>query len=80
MKGDVDFALGTFKEAYKSDGFGGKGEAFESQDALIAHVEKNGRPGAFDGSYVVEFEQDGIITTLTLKSLYTQLVIKRAAD
>lgn len=80
VKGDVDFALGTFKEAYKSDGFGGKGEAFESQDALIAHVEKNGRPGAFDGSYVVEFEQDGIITTLTLKSLYTQLVIKRAAD
>lgn len=79
MKGDANFALGTFKEAYKSDGFGGKGASFESQDALIAYVEQHGRPGAFDGNYVVEFEQDGIITTLTLKSLYTQLVIKKAA-
>jgi len=79
VKGDANFALGTFKEAYKSDGFGGKGASFESQDALIAYVEQHGRPGAFDGNYVVEFEQDGIITTLTLKSLYTQLVIKKAA-
>ena len=79
VKGDANFGLGTFKEAYKSDGFGGKGASFESRDALIAQVEQNGRPGAFDGNYVVEFEDNGIVTTLTLKSLYTQIVIKKAA-
>lgn len=68
--------LGAFKEAYTTDSWGEKKETFADLAAAIAHVEANGRPGAFDGGIIVVFETDGVATNLVMNQQYIYLLIK----
>lgn len=68
-RGDKDLGLGEFVSAYKAS-WGSNVGAFDSQEEVIAYVEKNGRPGGFDPDIVVTYQKEGMTTTVTLKSLY----------
>lgn len=72
----ADKGLGAFKEAYTTDSWGEKKETFADLAAAIAHVEANGRPGAFDGGIIVVFETDGVATNLVMNQQYIYLLIK----
>lgn len=74
-----DYGLGTFKEAYTTDTFGGKKDGFASLDEVRAHVDEKGRPGAFDGGIIVVFEADGIATNLVMNAQYIYLLMKDPA-
>lgn len=68
-RGDKELGLGEFKSAYKAS-WGSNVGSFDSQEEVVAYVEKNGRPGGFDPDIVVTYQKEGMTTTVTLKSLY----------
>lgn len=72
----TDKGIGTFKEAYTTDSWGDRKETFADLAAAIAHVETNGRPGAFDGGIIAVFEADGVATNLVMNQRYIYLLIK----
>lgn len=71
------YGLGTFKEGYTTDSFGGRLAPFASLAELIAHVDEKGRPATtFDGGVIAVFEADGVATNLVLNRNYIYLLIK----
>lgn len=75
--GAETLGLGTFKEACTVDNFGEVTGTFASADEAVAHVEQNGRPGAFDDNVKVAFEADGVTTELLLKASEITVQLKK---
>lgn len=71
------YGLGTFVEAYSTDGFGDKVATFEDPGKVVEHVEQNGRPGAFDGGLIIIFDSDGVRSSLVMNKDSVYVMINR---
>ena len=69
----IDLNETPAEEAFAEEGV----QELDRADEAVAHVEQNGRPGAFDDNVKVAFEADGVTTELLLKASEITVQLKK---